>query len=426
MLSKSPAMVETARAIYRHALSVFPTKKTLWMSAAMLEKEHGTPSTLESVLQEAVKHCPTAEVLWLMAAKEKWLAGDVPGARAILVAAFDANPNSEQIWLAAVKLEWENEEINRARLLLTKARGSAPTERMYMKAALLEREVGDIPAELALLEEGISRYPSFAKYYMMAGQACHEVLKDLNLARQYYQRGTQHCPDNVTLWILLAKLEVEAKGVIKARSTMETARLKFPKNPDLWLQSIRFEHSIPGNEKLAEALMARALQECPDSGVLWSEQLMLCTKQQQKSKSMDALKRCDNDPLVVLAIARLFEKDRKYAKAQQWFERAVTLAPKLGDAWVYLYAFELRQARLAKLGLGQQPNCDVVVEKCVAAQPNRGELWLSVAKRTEYRRKDVATTLKKAVELALGTAGAGLDSHKENGMSNNDDDAAEA
>lgn len=391
----------------------------------MLEKEHGDISTLESILEAAVKNCPTAEVLWLMAAKEKWLAGDVPGARAILVSAFDANPNSEQIWLAAVKLEWENDEINRARLLLTKARSSAPTERMYMKSALLEREVGDIPAELALLEDGISLYPSFAKYYMMAGQACHEVLKDLNVARQYYLRGIQNCPENVTLWILLARLEIEAKGIIKARSVIETARLKFPKNAELWLQAIRFERNIPGNEKLAEALMARALQECPDSGVLWAEQLSLCTKQQQKSKSMDALKRCDNDPIVVLAIARLFEKDKKYAKAQKWYERAITLSPKLGDAWIYFYAFELRQARLAKLSIGSQTDCDIVVEKCTAAQPNRGEVWLSIAKRTEYRRKDVATILKKAVEIVFSRAGAGIDSHTESSEIHDDADMKE-
>jgi len=123
---------ETARAIYAHALSLFPTKKALWLSAAMLEKEMGTPESLETILKDAVHRCPRAEILWLMAAKvpfytpllspphnidltpppphtssrcdavvcggqEKWLAGNVPGARAILVEAFDANPDSEQV-----------------------------------------------------------------------------------------------------------------------------------------------------------------------------------------------------------------------------------------------------------------------------------------------------------------------------------------
>lgn len=80
-----------------------------------------------------------------MAAKEKWLAGDVPAARTILEAAFAGNPDSEDIWLAAFKLEFENREPERAALLLAKAReksGHAATARVWMKSAVVERELG--------------------------------------------------------------------------------------------------------------------------------------------------------------------------------------------------------------------------------------------------------------------------------------------
>jgi len=42
-----------------------------------------------------------------------------------------------------------------------------------------------------------------------------------------------------------------------------------------------------------------------------------------------------------------------------------------------------------------------VLKRCVAAKPNRGELWLSVAKSTQYRRSDIGTILKKVVEKIL-------------------------
>lgn len=51
-------MVETARAIYAHALQVFPGKKSVWINAAKLEKEHGTPETLDAMLKKAVSYCP--------------------------------------------------------------------------------------------------------------------------------------------------------------------------------------------------------------------------------------------------------------------------------------------------------------------------------------------------------------------------------
>jgi len=88
-----------------------------------------------------------AEVLWLMRAKEKWLAGDVDGARGVLAAAFKVS-ESEELMLAAFKLEFENAEPVRAQRLLAKARASAAssTQRVWLKSAIVERELGDAAA----------------------------------------------------------------------------------------------------------------------------------------------------------------------------------------------------------------------------------------------------------------------------------------
>jgi len=80
------------------------------------------------------------------------------------------------------------------------------------------------------------------------------------------------------------------------------------------------------------AAQAKALQECPASGQLWAEHIATAPKARQRARSVDALKKCDNDPFVVLAVASLFERDRKIPKARKWFNRAVTLNPDLGDA----------------------------------------------------------------------------------------------
>jgi pre-mRNA-processing factor 6 len=316
-LSHDPPSKETSRAIYAFALKNYPNKKTLWMAAAMLEKSHGTSESLDKLLKEGVKNCPKSEVLWLMAAKERWLIGDIPGSRAILLESFEVNSESVQIWLAAVKLEWENNEFERARLLLTKARERAPSEKVWMKSALLEIELGEEQQALTFLDEAINKFPLFSKYYMMAGQVCTDVLNDYPKAREYYQKGLKLFPSSVELWCLIVRLEERTRGENKARSMLELARLKMNNNDVIWLESIRLERRI-GNIKMAEALMAKSLQSCPSSGLLWSEELISCTKQQQKSKSVDALKKCDNDPYVIVAVARLFDKDRKYEKARKW------------------------------------------------------------------------------------------------------------
>jgi pre-mRNA-processing factor 6 len=335
-LAQQPPALHTARAILAYALERFPGKKRLWQQAAMLEKEYGTAETLEARLREGVQACPRGEVLWLMYAKEKWLGGDVPGARDILLQAFQANPQSQQIWLAAVKLEWENDEFQRARILLQRAREAAPSERVWLKSALLEREVGQPQQALVLLEQAIKLYPTFAKFYMMAGQVCDEDLKEPKKAHSAYKAGLAALPSCIPLWRLLIGLVERVKGVTSARALGEEARHMLPADPDLWLVCIRLERRS-GNEKLAENLMAKALQACPKAGVLWAEELLTCDKYKQKSRAKMALDACPDDPLVLVSVARLFDRLGRTRSAQKRLERALALNPKLGDAWAYLY-----------------------------------------------------------------------------------------
>ena len=296
-----------------------------------------------------------------------------------------------------------------------------------MKSALLEREVKDITAELHLIDQAVSLYPTFEKFYLMAGQACDEVLNDNDRARDYYQKGLKQCPTSVPLWIHSVRLEERMKGVSKARGMIELARLKMPKNDLIWLEAVRLERRN-GNMKLVENLMARALQECPNSGVLWAEEIMHCPHAQQRSKSVDALKKCDNDPHVIVALARLFEKDRKYAKARKWFDRAVTLNPDLGDSWIYYFAFELRQGVAeGKEGGGGGTALgglsETILSRCVAADPRHGELWCAVSKQTEFRRLDTANVLKRAAERLLTSQTAHvLQTNGSNETANNADD----
>ena len=62
------------------------------------------------------------------------------------------------------------------------------------------------------------------------------------------------------------------------------ARLKNPKTPQLWLAAVRTELRAQ-NQKAAEALQAKALQDCPDSGPLWAETINMVPRPQRKSRS---------------------------------------------------------------------------------------------------------------------------------------------
>ncbi|KDO29186.1 hypothetical protein SPRG_05428 [Saprolegnia parasitica CBS 223.65] len=380
----------TAKAIYAHALETFPAKKSIWLRAVALEKQINTPASKAHAMEllvASIAACPHCELLWLMAAKEAWLQGSVEDARSILRRAFSANPNSEEIWLAAVKLEWENNEIARARALLAKARSVAPTARVWMKSVLLERETERGAAEEDLLKSGMANYKSFDKLYMMAGQF-YEDHEQWEAARQAYRDGIAACPKSVPLWRLSSRLEEKLQGATKARSVLEVARLRNPKNDLLWLEAIRLE-GRHANVKGQENLLAKALQDCPDSGLLLAASIDMAPRTQKKRVSLEALKKKDNDPSVCLSVAKLFWHERKITKARKWLERTVQLNPDFGDGWATYYAFELKD--------GNESQRSSVLERCVQAEPRHGELWCAISKQTAYRKKPTRELLKLVV-----------------------------
>jgi pre-mRNA-processing factor 6 len=350
--------LETARAIYQHALTIFPAKKSVWWRAAMLERDYGTREHLEYVLKKAVQYCPQATVLWLMGAKEKWLKGDVDRARLILAEAFRANTDSEDIWIAAFKIEFATNEVERARKLLEKARSQpiSSTPRIWMKSAIVERRAGDIIAQRNILQEGVRKYPTFWKLWIMYAQL-EEKQGNVNAARTMYLRALKNCMEIVPLWINYSALEEKLGNENKARALLEQGRLKNPKNEQLWLAAIRLELHMQ-NRNAADVQLAKALQDCPQSGLLWSQAVAMVPRTLQKARCMDALKNCDNNAYVICTVAQLFWHDRKVGKARSWFMRAVTLKPNVGDFWAFLYCFELQHGLLEQQAAVLE-NCQV-------------------------------------------------------------------
>jgi len=197
----------------------------------------------------------------------------------------------------------------------------------------------------------------------------------VDAARTTYTEGTKKCPDSIPLWLLLAELECKEGTVTKARSVVEKGRLRNNSTPELWLKAIRIE-SQAGMVDIAKTVLARALQECPSSGLLWAEAIHMEAKPQRKTKSVDALKKCEHDPHVLLAVSKLFWSERKLNKARDWLARTVKLEPDLGDAWVHYYKFELLH--------GSVDQQEEIKKRCTAAEPSHGPLWCKYSKDIKH------------------------------------------
>lgn len=336
---ESKGRIACARAIYAYALNVFPDKQSIWRKAADLEKHHGSREALLALLERAVQSVPQAEVLWLMAAKECWLAGDVKRARETLGRAFEANPESEGVWLAAIKLEAENGQIDAARQLMDRAREVAGTERIWIKSAVFDRKHDSPQKTLETIKQGLTKFPACAKLHMMHGQQlAAQSPPAVAAAREAYSIGVKRCPHSIPLWILASRLEESVNMRIKARALLEKARTLNPKSDELWLESVKVEQR--DGSTAFKAMLSRSLQALPTSGLLYSFAVWQEARPTRKSRAVDALKKTNNSPFVILTVARLFWAERKLDKARDWFSRAVGADNDLGDSWAWWYRFE--------------------------------------------------------------------------------------
>lgn len=87
---------------------------------------------------------------------------------------------------------------------------------------------------------------------------------------------------------------------------------------------------------------------------------------------VDALKKCEHDPHVLLAVSKLFWSERKISKCREWFQRTLKIEPDFGDAWAHWYRFEQLH--------GTKEQQEEVKQRCLTAEPHHGEFWCSISK----------------------------------------------
>lgn len=213
-----------------------------------------------------------------------------------------------------------------------------PVVQIWMKSAVFERQQGQLSSALETLATALTKFPKFAKLYMIQGQI-HQSKKDHAAARASFAAGLKACPKVATLWILASRLEEADGRSIKARALLEKARLVNPANDVLWAEAVGVEERSGGAAQ-AKAMLARGIQECPTSGLLWSMSIWAEPRPMRKARSVDALKKSADNPVIICTVARLFWADRKIEKARQWFGRAVATDMDLGDSWGWWLKFE--------------------------------------------------------------------------------------
>jgi pre-mRNA-processing factor 6 len=285
----------------------------------------------------------------------------------------------------------EKTDREMARQILTHAREvCAESVRVWMRSAQIERWDKQFDRCLSLVEGALSvlKPPSVCwKLFLIAVHACMES-GHLDKAEKWIERAIDVCPGKGAVWSVAADVAIANTNLNKARSILERGRIRLANDEILWWKGYVVEVLAGGSSSSgSRVFLSRALQACPPSGLLWAYAIDHEPVVTRHPKCLDALKKCENDPLVVIAVARFFWLEKKQIdKARKWFQNATRMEKKYGQVWSDFLAFEISQGDENffnfKIVLDEIKMLDLV-------ETNKGIEWNVFRKRLDNWGKEI-------------------------------------
>ncbi|PKU32035.1 pre-mrna-processing factor hypothetical protein [Limosa lapponica baueri] len=262
-------------------------------------------------------------------------------------------------------------------------------------------DINDIKKARLLLKSVRETNPHHPPAWI-ASARLEEVTGKLQVARNLIMKGTEMCPKDAEECDKagsVATCQAIMRAVIGIGIEEEDRKHTWMEDADSRILGGSFAESCGSLSQSRSALAdgsqiqvaGRRRAGCQKHfgpgfpGILWSEAIFLEARPQRKTKSVDALKKCEHDPHVLLAVAKLFWSERKITKAREWFHRTVKIDSDLGDAWAFFYKFELQH--------GTEEQQEEVRKRCENAEPRHGELWCDVSKDIENWQKKIGEIL---------------------------------
>jgi len=139
-----------------------------------------------------------------------------------------------------------------------------------MRSAVFERQQGQNETALKTLSAAVKKFPKFAKLYMIQGQI-HQAAGNIIAAQSSFAAGIKACRKEPTFWILASRheeLDNRSNRSIKAHALLEKARLVNPANEP---HASRKTKSVDALRKTKDS----PLVVCTVDRVLWADR-MIC------------------------------------------------------------------------------------------------------------------------------------------------------
>ena len=347
--------IESFRYLYNLALEIYPESKELWKNIYILEKRIGDRDQIKVTLNQACKNCNSArfwvDYMRLLPASEVFDS---------FKSAIAKHDKKLIIYLIAYQILFKSSNLSDAEEVLKLGKTNCYCPKIIRKLIEFYRTVNNINNAKEIALKGIQDFPNDKNIYIKFAGLCNN-----EEARDIIVNACNKLPECGKLWILLARIEETDNNDLKARYILEKGR-NASNDINVLYESIEYEiRKI--NYKAAELILNKGLQEFSSDGRLWSYAISLCDSKNKKTRTAEALERCSEDPYLLLAIARLFQSERKFEKARGWYEKALAKGSWLGDIWIYYYSMEEK--------LKEAEKKENILLRCSELEIRKGDLW---------------------------------------------------
>jgi pre-mRNA-processing factor 6 len=412
---------DNAKKVLNRAHKAMPQEPRVFEAAARLEEEQGHPDKVEAIIRIAVgkitkaKRATTEEGDGLkLSDREEWLelAKSSEAASCPLTAAsvvehtigMGIAPEEElRTWMAdALQLENQGKPMC-ARAVLRHALSKYKDRKaLWLRAAELERKVGDAATLEAILREAVTHCPKVEELWLLAARLKLDE-DNLSGARTVLEEAFMVNTGSEAILLAAVKLEREHGSVERARALLERAR-ESAGTERIWLKSAMLELE-EGDPVAAETLLKAGLKAHTDADKLWMVLIGIYERSGDVAKAEQlygaALKFCGKSVALWRLAARLHERVNGIPKARSVLELGRVKNPKSALLWVDSIRLEDRA--------GQPAVAESLLSQAMNECPASAVLWterLQRAPKVEHSgiSKQAITKLDKNGEFAVTVA----------------------
>lgn len=349
---------DEARAAFERSLQ---NSENYWPTLEMLVEDdlsHNRKPAATARVEALIAKYPKVAGPWLFRAKIRQLSNDIDGAEADLTKAIEVEPNAQYAYLQLAKLYLQKNRGADLVEKLTRNAETAKTAGAFMQLAMVHEAIGKIEPAREAYEKALATDSRFVPALNNLAALYNEKLNQPEKAYTLGRQARDRAPGDPIIADTLGWIHFRRGQYDSALPLLQASAEAMPGEPEI-LYHLAMTHYQLGQEEAARQVFQRVVNTTVISPVKEEARARLALLAIDPAKAPptargeleERLKREPNDPVVLVRLGAIKERDGAAREAAAHYETALKIMPRSFPtllALVHLYVGPLKDAAKAR------------------------------------------------------------------------------